>query len=81
MSAGPYTQPAMPTPTQNRVLWRGRVESAIRVFEPFLDLLLLAGDRVSRLLEPGDPDYVPARMPAEGDSAPRGLRNHPLARD
>jgi hypothetical protein len=70
----------MPTPTQSRVRWRGRVEVAIRVFEPFLDLLLLVGDRVSRVLERDDPDYVPARMAAEGDSAPRGLRNHPAAR-
>ena len=81
MRAWPYTQPAMPTPTQNRVRWRGRIEFAIRVFEPLLNLLLLAGDRTSRLLEPADPDYVPARMPTEGDSAPRGLRNHPPARD
>lgn len=81
MSVGPYTHGAMPTPTQSRVRWRGRVEAAIRVFEPFLDLLLLAGDRVSRLLDHDDPDYVPVRMAPEGDSAPRGLRDHPLARD
>jgi hypothetical protein len=32
------------------------------------------------VLERDDPDYVPARMATEGDSAPRGLRNHPVAR-
>ena len=77
---GPYTDAAMPTQTQSRVRWRGRVETAIRVFEPLLDLLLLAGDRVSRVLERDDPDYVLARMAQEGDRAPRGLRDHPAAR-
>jgi hypothetical protein len=81
LAEGPYTDAAMPTPTQSRVLWRGRVEGAIHVFEPFLDLLLLVGDHVSRVLEGGDPDYVLARMAPEGDSAPRGLRDRPAARD
>ena len=31
------------------------------------------GDRVSRILERDDPDYVPARMITPGESAPRGL--------
>jgi hypothetical protein len=53
---------------------RRRIELGIRVIAPLLDLMLLVGDRVSRLLEPDDPDYVPARMPREGESAPRGLR-------
>ena len=78
---GPYTDAAMSTPTQSRVRRRGRVEAWIRVFEPFLDLLLLVGDRVSRVLERDDPDYVLARMAPEGDSAPRGLRDRPAARD
>lgn len=53
---------------------RGRIEAAIRVVSPLLDLLLAMGDRVSRVLERDDPEYVPARMPYEGESAPRGLR-------
>jgi hypothetical protein len=53
---------------------RARFEAALRILGPMLDLVLLAGDRVSRLLEPDDPDYVPARMHHEGESAPRGLR-------
>lgn len=53
---------------------RSRIETGIRVIAPLLDLMLLVGDRVSRLLEPDDPDYVPARMPRDGESAPRGLR-------
>jgi hypothetical protein len=51
-----------------------RVELVIRVFAPALDLLLLVGDRVSRVLDRDDPDHVPARMRFEGESAPRGLR-------
>lgn len=63
----------MPASTHNVAL-RGRVETAIRILSPLLDLLLAVGDRVSRVLEPDDPDYVPARMAPEGESAPRGLR-------
>ncbi len=58
--------------TPNPVL-RARFETALRIFSPVLDLLLAVGDRVSRLLEPDDPDYVPARMPYDGETAPRGL--------
>jgi hypothetical protein len=51
-----------------------RIETAIRIVSPLLDLVLVVGDRVSRLLERDDPNYVPARMPYEGETAPRGLR-------
>jgi hypothetical protein len=53
---------------------RGRIETAIRILSPALDLVLAVGDRISRLLERDDPEYVPPRMPYEGESAPRGLR-------
>jgi hypothetical protein len=56
---------------------RRRIELMIRVFSPALDLMLAVGDRVSRVLEREDPDYTPARMPYEGESAPRGLRPKP----
>ena len=65
----------MPPPNENRARRRHRLEIAIRVVEPLLDLLLFAGDRVARVLEPDDADYVPARMAPEGESAPRGLRS------
>jgi hypothetical protein len=54
---------------------RGRIETAIRLLAPPLDLLLAVGERVARVLSPADPDYAPARMPSGGESAPRGLRN------
>lgn len=47
------------SPTQ--LAWRGRIESGLRIAAPFLDLLLLVGDRLSRALEPRDPAHVPAR--------------------
>jgi hypothetical protein len=56
---------------------RRRVEIVIRVIAPALDLMLAVGDRISRVLERDDPDYVPARMEYEGESAPRGLRPRP----
>lgn len=73
---GECTEPKIakiPGSTPNARL-RARIEMAIRVFSPGLDLVLAVGDRVSRLLEREDPDYVPARMPYHGESAPRGLR-------
>lgn len=63
----------MPGSTTNPVL-RTRIETMIRIASPLLDLVLLVGDRVSRILEADDPTYVPARMPHDGESAPRGLR-------
>jgi hypothetical protein len=50
-----------------------RVETVIRLLAPPLDVLLAVGERVARVLAPGDPDYVPVRMRPEGESAPRGL--------
>lgn len=39
----------MPTPTQ--LVWRGRIEAVLRIAAPALDLVLAAGDRLSRLVE------------------------------
>jgi len=57
----------------NPKLQRG-VDAVIRVLAPPLDLLLAVGDRVASVLAPATPDHVLARMPREGDAAPRGLR-------
>ncbi|MHB8692977.1 MAG: hypothetical protein ACYDHH_17205 [Solirubrobacteraceae bacterium] len=53
---------------------RGRIETALRLVSPVLDLVLAVGERVSRVIEPDDPTYVPVRMRRDGESAPRGLR-------
>ena len=51
------------TPQQH--IWRNRVEALIGLAAPALDLVLNAGDRVSRTLAPGDSDFYPIRAPAE----------------
>jgi hypothetical protein len=40
---------APPSPSQ--LAWRGRVESALRIAEPVLNLVLAAGDRISRVVD------------------------------
>jgi hypothetical protein len=60
-----------------QAIWQRRIETMLRFAGPVLDLVLAVGDRLSRVLEPDDPDYVPARMAGDGESAPRGLRKYP----
>ncbi len=50
---------APPTPTQLR--WRRRIEAGLRLAAPALDLLLFAGDRLSRVVERDDLEWVPPR--------------------
>jgi len=38
-------------PTPRQLAWRGRIETGLRVAAPFLDLLLAAGDRLSRAVD------------------------------
>jgi hypothetical protein len=47
-----------PTPTQ--LAWRGRIEAVLRIAAPALDLLLAAGDRLSRVVERDELDPPPA---------------------
>jgi hypothetical protein len=54
------------TPDQLRT--RERVESVIRMAAPGLNLVLAVGERVSRIVEPDDPEYYPARV--EGADVP-----------
>lgn len=51
------------TPQQR--IWRDRVEALVALAAPVLDLVLNAGDRVSRTLAPGDSDYYPIRASGE----------------
>jgi hypothetical protein len=59
------------TPSQLRT--RRRFESVIRVMAPALDLVLAAGDRVSRIVEREDAEYYPPRVarPREGTAGGR----------
>jgi hypothetical protein len=54
------------TPDQARN--RERVETLIRLAAPALNLVLAAGERLSRIVEPDDPEYYPARV--EGSEPP-----------
>jgi hypothetical protein len=60
---------APPTPAQLRT--RRRVESVIRLVAPALDLVLVAGDRVSRIVERDDVEYDPPRVTRPRDLPPR----------
>jgi hypothetical protein len=59
---------APPTPTQ--LAWRGRIETLIRLARPGLDLVLSAGERLSRVVEPDDLDWTPPRA-VSNPTAPR----------
>jgi hypothetical protein len=56
------------TPDQLRM--RERVESLIRLAAPGLNIVLAAGERLSRLVEPDDPDYYPPRVTQEEPEPP-----------
>jgi hypothetical protein len=56
------------TPDQRRT--RERVERLIALAAPALNLVLAAGERLSRIVEPEDSEYYPVRSGlTEGDSA------------
>jgi hypothetical protein len=62
-------------PTRNQLAWRGRVEAALRIVAPVLDLVLAVGDRVSRVAGFGRP-RPPLTLPGRGlpGGAPDGSR-------
>ena len=43
-------------PSPSQLAWRRRIEGALRLVAPGLDLLLYAGDRVARAVDRDDPD-------------------------
>jgi hypothetical protein len=64
------------TPEQRRT--RDRVEMLIRLMAPGLNLVLGAGDRLSRIVAPNDDEYYPVRpgtidpeLPPESGAADR----------
>lgn len=61
------------TPEQRRR--RDRVETLIRLMAPGLNLVLAAGERLSRIVAPEDDEYYPVRTRlAEPEPAPE--RDH-----
>jgi len=64
------------TPTQQR--WRSRIETVIRLMQPALDVMLLAGDRLSRVADRSDDEPAPAiRFPDDVRPLGPGQRHRP----
>ena len=59
------------TPSQART--RERVEAVIGLMAPALTVLLAAGDRLSRIVQPEDHEYYPARPLGEREPAPSDI--------
>ena len=65
--------------TPEQLQRRERAEAFIRLVAPALNLVLAAGDRVSRLVEPEDQEYYPPR-PQTGAEPPPSVRRDAGAR-
>jgi hypothetical protein len=65
-----YTSARMAQPSPTQQAWRHRVEAALGVVAPALDLMLAAGDRLSRAVERDDLDWVPPRRALGGGQRP-----------
>lgn len=57
------------TPEQLRT--RERIEGVIRVMAPVLDIVLKAGERLSRIVEREDQEYYPPRTGTGAEPPPR----------
>jgi hypothetical protein len=64
------------TPDQFRT--RQRIEGLIRLAAPALDLVLAVGERVSRIVEPGDVEYNPPRAAPQPAPAPEAVPPPPI---
>ena len=60
----------MPPLTPDQVRTRERFEALIRVAAPALNLVLAAGERISRLVEPDDHEYYPPRTRGASEPPP-----------
>jgi hypothetical protein len=56
------------TPTQRR--WQDRFERVIGFAAPALNLVLGGGERLSRVISPGQADHYPIRPPGEAFELP-----------
>jgi hypothetical protein len=63
------------TPSQVRT--RDRFEMLIGVMAPGLSLVLAAGDRISRIVQPEDFDYYPVRPLGEWEPRPADISSEP----
>lgn len=52
--------------SHSQLIWRGRIETGLRFAAPVLDLVLAAGDRLSRAVDRDEPELVlPGRLGAD----------------
>jgi hypothetical protein len=65
------------TPDQLRK--RERVETLIRLIAPGLNIVLAVGERVSRVVEPDDPEYYPT--PVHGGEPAASVGRGPAGGD
>jgi hypothetical protein len=67
----------MPPPTPRQQQRRARIEGLIGIAAPVLDLVLTAGDRLSRIVGRDD-DYIPIRPASEAfELTPSGAGKSP----
>jgi hypothetical protein len=55
--------------SSSQLAWRRRVEAGVRIAAPVLDIVLWAGDRVSRVAGRNQPDPEPPRRLGTGGMA------------
>ena len=58
--------------TPDQIRRRNQVETVIRLMAPGLNIMLALGERLSRVVEPDDPEYYPPRV--ETVDTPSALR-------
>ena len=61
----------MAPPSHNQIVWRGRIEAALRIAGPFLDLVLSTGERISKAVD---------REELEAGPPPRSVGSSPASR-
>jgi hypothetical protein len=61
----------------SQVRTRDRFEMLIGVMAPGLSLVLAAGDRISRIVQPEDFDYYPVRPLGEWEPRPADISSEP----
>jgi hypothetical protein len=65
-------------PSATQLAWRGRIEALLRVAGPALDLLLLAGDRISRAVDRDADDEAPPAVAVAAAAAPPAVGPGPV---
>ncbi len=58
----------MATLTPDQLRTRERFETLISLAAPVLNVVLAAGERLSRLVEPEDPEYYPPSRPGSDET-------------